>query len=547
MPEPVVVETRTLHQGQNDRDRPWLLEEGQAQLIQNLDISRVGGRRRRFGVADWGGRSDAPNGLFALFDAAQNYPILYGVYGNQLYQLPALGQLSRRASGVSLVSSLHSAAIGRHGGRRAAYVWSAQVNDSNASLASRLMVITDQNSYTQIASLTPTCAAWFQNRIWAGNNTQSQTDDTLWWSQLNDGLSYSSFNTLIVEGGIGGRLTGLLPIRGLTPQLIIFKQGLIGVLEPKWGSNAFVPAAADALDTANSRFRILAPSFGCVATLSIQYVPGAPNGDIYFLAEDGVRALARAQDDTASGMNRPISAPIQTTIDRINQTFIRKAVSAVFDNKYHVAVPLDGATENSHVLSFDFITGAWYINTWTPKAFTVTTLNQNATHLWMQYNAQTADCSATGVTTAYHVFQNFSGNQDPGGVPVIYQEDSRAFTFDTLKHKKRWRWGSIGVLNEAADTCVIGIQYNLDNSGWVTLTTMVFGFATQSIILGVDPLPWEPGEASLRMGKFSLDDVDPGFFLSIRHLGHSDLSAPTIVHSAIAAEIIPPEFDNSIQ
>jgi hypothetical protein len=547
MPEPAVVEVRTLHEGQNDRDKPWLLGEGQAQLIQNLDISRVGGRRRRFGVADWGGRSDSPGGLFALFDTAQNYPNIYGVFGSQLYQLPSLGQLSRRASGVSLVGSLHGAAIGRHVGRRAGYVWSAQVNDSNASLASRLMVITDQNTYTQQASVTPTCAAWFQNRLWIGNNTTAQTDDTLWWSQLNDGLSYSNFNTIIVEGGIGGRITGLLPIRGLTPQLIIFKQGLIGVLEPKWGTNAFTPAAADALDTANSRFRILSPSFGCVAALSIQYVPGAPLGDVYFLAEDGIRALARAQDDTASGMNKPISAPIQDTIDRINQSFIGKAVSAVFDNKYHVAVPLDGAVENSHVLSFDFITGAWYINTWTPKAFIVTPMNQSSTHLWMQYNAQTADCSATGLTTAYHVFQNFNGNLDPNGRPVIYQEDSRAFTFDTLQHKKRWRWGSISVLNEAASTCIIGIQYNLDNSGWVTQTTAVFGFETQSIILGVDPLPWTAGEASLRTAKFSLDDIDPGFFLSIRFLGQSDLSAPTIVHSAVAAEIIPPEFDNSIQ
>lgn len=542
---PLVVQTLSLHGGMNDKDKPWLLAEHVGQLVQNLDISRVGGRKRRTGVSDIGGRGDGPGGLFVQFDTTQNQEALFAVYGGQVYIAPGAGVLQERASAVSLTSMLHMGVSGRYAGRRSSYVLSAHVDDSDVSLASLLMVLTDDNQYSQQASVAPRCAAWFQNRLWIAHNARAQNEETLWWSSLGDGLLYSSFNTLLIEPGVGGRITALLPIRGLTPQLIIFKERAIGVLEPKWGSNGFFPQAADALDTANSRFRLLTENAGCVATLSVQYVPGAPAGDIYFLARDGVRAISRAADDTIAGVSIPVSSPIQTTVDRINLTYAHKAVSAVFDNKYHVAVPLDGATENTHVLSFDLLTGAWFLQSWRPKAFAVARMTEQQTRLWQQYRDQTGDCSVTGLQTAYHIFKSFSGLLDPSGVPVIYQEDSRQFNFDTFEHKKRWAWGSLSVLNEATVTCVMGLQYNLDNSGWVTLTTAVFGPSIQDPILGVTPLPWGPGTASFRTVKFSLEDVDPGYMIALRYIGQSDLSVPTVAKTTLAARPIRTEFDNA--
>jgi hypothetical protein len=187
----------------------------------------------------------------------------------------------------------------------------------------------------------------------------------VWWSELGDGLSYSSLNTLQIEPGIGGHVQQLFPLRGFTPSIVVFKERAIATIEPYWGSSShLIPAAGDALDTLKTNIRLIANGTGCVAPLSVQFVPGGPGGDIYFLAKDGVRALTRANDDTISGVSKPISDSILTTIRRINFSYAHKVVSAVLDTRYHLAVPLDGATDNTHVLTFDFETEAWSVQTW---------------------------------------------------------------------------------------------------------------------------------------------------------------------------------------
>jgi hypothetical protein len=59
------------------------------------------------------------------------------------------------------------------------------------------------------------------------------------------------------------------------------------------------------------------------------------------------------------GNGTPLSSSIDATIGRINRAFSQNAVSAYFDNRYYLAVPLDGSIVNNAILIFNFLNKGW--------------------------------------------------------------------------------------------------------------------------------------------------------------------------------------------
>jgi hypothetical protein len=547
-PDPIYIHTYSAIGGMDTKNEVHLLAENRSVLLQNLDVSKEGGRKRRTGVADIGGRSDTPYGAWRAQDVLLSQEVLVATYSNKVYVFPGSGVISQRACGISLTNALHQGIEGRYNGRLATYITQFQVADSSATLATKLAVMTDDNTWTQASMMAPRGGAWFQNRFWAFDNSLAQNNETLWFSSLGDGLSYSANNTLQIEPGIGGAIIGVVPLRLSTPGLVVLKERAVAVLTPFWGSSSsLIPAAADALDTIKSGVRLVTDNAGCVATGSVQATPGAKGGvDVVFLSAQGLRGLYRDQNDNLVSPGVPLSDPVKATIERINFNFAKKATSAVFDNKYHIGLPLDGATELSHVLSWDMVTGAFFLNTWTPKAFVVARMTQSAPTLWMQYNTQTADCSVTGAETSAHMFRCLTGLNDPGGIPVLYQEDTRGFTWDGIDHKNIFDNLQLTVRNEAQYTAVMTLLYNVDQRGWVTMASCAIGGVNQAPILGVTPLPWGGQIGVIRTFRFNLADVTPGYEIQIRYLGQSDLSIPTILDLAVGARPAPRDFDQSI-
>jgi hypothetical protein len=92
--------------------------------------------------------------------------------------------------------------------------------------------------------------------------------------------------------------------------------------------------------------------------------------DFFFLSRHGVHRLAKTERDRPLGVTIPISDKIKGTMDRINWAYAYDCVGTVWDNLYMLAVPLDSATTNSHVLVYDMIENAWSIfSGWAPSAF----------------------------------------------------------------------------------------------------------------------------------------------------------------------------------
>lgn len=81
--------------------------------------------------------------------------------------------------------------------------------------------------------------------------------------------------------------------------------------------------------------------------------------DVLFLSDSGIYAISQALDNKLQAGADPVSGAIQPLMDRINWSYAGGAVAAVHDNRYFLAVPLDGAAYNNAILVFDFLNRAW--------------------------------------------------------------------------------------------------------------------------------------------------------------------------------------------
>lgn len=548
--------TLSAHDGVDVETTPWLLGESTLAYAENLELDSMGKRSRRRGTASIGVVSGvttivSPVGLWPWFSSTYDRDVLMGAYDGGLFTFPAGGIVTQLGCGVSLVQQAHMAVQGYTDvNTRCVYVSSAAAHDSNASLLTNLLRVDLDGGFTQVASMAPLGIMWWQRRLWAWGNMHDIDDEALWWSSLNDGLAYSAINTVQVEPGVGGRLTAAAPLRSGSNTVLLFKERLTALFDIYWGSSsALIPQAADALDTIKSSIRVVTNDYGCVATKSLQPTGGSEVGDFLFLAHDGVRALVRASDDTVIGASLPISKPIQPDIDRINFNFAHKACATVWENKYFLAVPLDGATKNTHILVFDLIKQRWIgTYTWTVADLTTTNMNETQDVLWIQYNTLRSDTTFTTADLGYHVYRSHTGNIDPNGVTADFREESRAYTFGTLDHKKRWEWLSVHAYNQTA-TAVIGVDVKVNNDKWVNVGNVTFPPVGGTIvIIGSSRLVWSGLPNGVNSAKLSLADVTPGYMLQTRLTSTSptDYSVPYFVQTNVAASIIDPEFDNRI-
>ena len=109
------------------------------------------------------------------------------------------------------------------------------------------------------------------------------------------------------------------------------------------------------IDLNNSTIQLLTDEVGCLARKSIQQV----GNRVLFLSDNGVYGTEFLDEYNLRGTQTPLSEPINETIKRINKVHAEKAVSAYFDNRYFIAVPLDDATQNNAVLIFNFLNNQW--------------------------------------------------------------------------------------------------------------------------------------------------------------------------------------------
>ena len=101
--------------------------------------------------------------------------------------------------------------------------------------------------------------------------------------------------------------------------------------------------------------QLLTNEVGCVARQSIVQV----GNRVIFLSDNGVYGTEFLDEYNLRGTETPLSEPINETIKRINRDQWSKSVAVYFDNRYFIAVPVNGSLENNVVLIYNFLNKQW--------------------------------------------------------------------------------------------------------------------------------------------------------------------------------------------
>ena len=188
-----------------------------------------------------------------------------------------------------------------------------------------------------------------QRRLWLpyfhtsdANPTQTGNTDEIIASDILDSDTFDVIGGQFkVTGGSSDFITAIEPFTENT--LIVFGRRSVHRMNGVSGSLADVQT------------NVITPDLGCAARGSIAQVANK----VIFLSDQGVYALEFIDEYNLRGLEVPLSESISPIMNRINQSYIDKAVGTYFDNRYYLAVPLDGAIENSAILVYNFITAGW--------------------------------------------------------------------------------------------------------------------------------------------------------------------------------------------
>jgi hypothetical protein len=110
-----------------------------------------------------------------------------------------------------------------------------------------------------------------------------------------------------------------------------------------------------AVDSPVSKLELLTDEIGCSARRSI-----ATAGQfVYFLSDAGVYRLDARLDLKLRGDTKPLSDPISDQVARIPKDGASNAVGLWYDNRYWLAVPVDGADINNAMFIYSALNEQW--------------------------------------------------------------------------------------------------------------------------------------------------------------------------------------------
>lgn len=185
---------------------------------------------------------------------------------------------------------------------------------------------------------------YFKNRL-----IVKQARDSI---AASDYLDYNTwdldFAQFVINLGANDYIVGFQPWQ--EDKFLIFQRNstYYAYIDP----NGYTAGAAPG---GSSFIQSLTSEFGCSARRSIVNA-----GEyIFFLSDNGVYLLNPSLDLKLLGNTTPLSDPISDIIARINTTAVSKAVAKVFNNRYYLAIPIDGATRNNAVIVYSLLNKAW--------------------------------------------------------------------------------------------------------------------------------------------------------------------------------------------
>ena len=291
-----------------------------------------------------------------------------------------------------------------------------------------------------------------QRRLWmpyfytsANTPSKRSNNDEIIASSILDGETFDVIgNQFNVTGGSSDYIVALEPFT--EDKIVCFGRRSVHQISGASGSLADV------------RIDVITPDLGCSARRSVVQIANK----IFFLSDQGLYGLEFLDNYNLRGLETPISESIQPYMDRINQEYVDKAVGAYFNNRYYVAVPLDGATENNTIIVWNVINGG------IESIDTVGSINFNVRDMMV---AREKSQNALYITTSeggVHKVEGFDGDDQisvtagSSATEVVTVNSiltTREYDAEAIDRKYFAR-GEIHLKSEADSTSDAGITFN---------------------------------------------------------------------------------------
>jgi hypothetical protein len=248
----------------------------------------------------------------------------------------------------------------------------------------------------------------------------------------------------------------------------------------------------------------LITNLGCVSKRgAVQY-----GDDIYFFAQDGLRALKRTiQDKLQLGANYPLSYALKDEFASISWANISNLTMETFDNKIFIAVPTGATTYDTWVYypangSFMVISG------WSPSC-------------WATYKVSGEERLYYGKQGNGVVYRAWYGYTDEGtstvnGYAINYQEEGRKEDMGQPLIKKVG--GLVKIKAQSSGDYNLTVYASIDDQSYTTLGTL--NLLGNSPVLPVN-LPFTLASESVVIGEFHLDSLGEWNQIRIK-VSHND-------------------------
>jgi hypothetical protein len=280
----------------------------------------------------------------------------------------------------------------------------------------------------------PAWGVQHQRRLWlpyayapggtSGSPTYTSRNilDEIVASDILDSDTYDKIESQYrITAGTADSLVGVEPFA--EDNLLVFMRHSIHLIKGISGS---------LLDTS---VNLITKEVGCVARKSIVQI----GNQVLFLSDNGVYAAAFGDLYNLRGAGVPLSEPINPIIGRINRNYAQNAVAAYYNNRYYIAVPLDGSTVNNAILIYNFLNQGWE---------SIDTIDQSSWEIAQILVGDTGGLSklyVVGSLGSIHIIDDREDNNDnltlyagvsASAYPVQSYVTTRQYTMGTLDRKK---------------------------------------------------------------------------------------------------------------
>ena len=155
---------------------------------------------------------------------------------------------------------------------------------------------------------------------------------------------------LRIGAGEGDPITGLAEWDNY--QIVVFKRNSIYIVRADPAKTSGDDAGTS---LAQAEVTKISDTIGCVSHRSIARV----GSDLWFLSDGGVFSIGHVLAQATRELKEAVSGPVQDIIQRINWSAAHTAAAVVWDNRYLLSLPLDGATTPDAVLVYHAQRKAW--------------------------------------------------------------------------------------------------------------------------------------------------------------------------------------------